>query len=62
MIAARGRLMEDRGVRPMLGQLAVALKYVHGRGIVHGILKPSNIVLTPGRAGIKLLDFAHRDG
>ena len=55
MIAARGPLKEDV-VRPMLGQLAVALKYVHGRGIVHRDLKPSNIVLTPG-GGIKLLDF-----
>ena len=55
MIAARGPLKEDV-VRPMLGQLAVALKYVHGRGIVHRDLKPSNIVLTPD-GGIKLLDF-----
>ncbi len=54
-IAARGALKEDV-VRPMLGQLAVALKYVHGRGIVHRDLKPSNIMLTPG-GGIKLLDF-----
>ena len=52
---ARGPLKEDV-VRPMLGQLAVALKYVHSRGIVHRDLKPSNIVLTPG-GGIKLLDF-----
>jgi serine/threonine protein kinase len=55
LIAARGRLKEDE-VRPMLGQLAVALEYVHSRGIVHRDLKPSNIVVTPG-GGIKLLDF-----
>ena len=55
MITARGPLKED-AVRPMLGQLAVALKYVHGRGIVHRDLKPSNIVLTRD-GGIKLLDF-----
>ena len=55
VIATRGPLKEAV-VRPMLGQLAVALKYVHGRGIVHRDLKPSNIVLTPG-GGIKLLDF-----
>ena len=55
MMAAHGALKEDL-VRPMLGQLAVALKYVHGRGIVHRDLKPSNIVLSPD-GGIKLLDF-----
>ena len=55
MTTARGPLKEDV-VRPMLGQLAVALKYVHGRGIVHRDLKPSNIVLTRD-GGIKLLDF-----
>ena len=55
MIAARGPLKEDV-VRLMLGQLAVALEYIHSRGIVHRDLKPSNIVLTPG-GGIKLLDF-----
>jgi serine/threonine protein kinase len=48
MIAARGPLKEDL-VRPMLGQLAVALKYVHGRGVVRRDLKPSNIVLTRSR-------------
>ena len=55
MIAARGPLKEDL-VRPMLGQLAVALKYVHGRGIVHRDFKPSNIVVSRS-GGIKLLDF-----
>ena len=55
VIAARGALKEEL-VRRMVGQLAIALKYVHGRGIVHRDLKPSNIVLTPD-GGIKLLDF-----
>jgi CRP-like cAMP-binding protein len=55
ILAARGPLKEDV-VRPMLGQLALALKYVHSRGIVHRDVKPSNIVLTRN-GGIKLLDF-----
>jgi predicted Ser/Thr protein kinase len=51
-----GGPLREPVVRRMLGQLAVALGYVHGRGIVHRDVKPSNIVLT--RAGaIKLLDF-----
>jgi CRP-like cAMP-binding protein len=55
VIASRGPLGEET-VRRLLGQLALALKYVHGRGIIHRDLKPSNIVL--GRDGsIKLLDF-----
>jgi CRP-like cAMP-binding protein len=55
LIAARGRLGEHL-VRPMLGQLAVALKYVHERGVVHRDLKPSNIMFARN-GGIKLLDF-----
>jgi serine/threonine protein kinase len=54
-IAMRGPLSEDL-VRRALGQLAVALTYVHGRGIVHRDLKPSNILLMRTGA-IKLLDF-----
>ena len=44
-IRSRGPLGESF-VRRLMGHLAVALKYVHGRGIVHRDLKPSNIVLT----------------
>jgi hypothetical protein len=55
VIAARGPLREDL-VRRLVGQLVVALSYIHGRGIVHRDLKPSNIVLTQTGA-IKLLDF-----
>jgi CRP-like cAMP-binding protein len=55
VIARRGPLPEDL-VRRMVGQLAVTLKYIHGRGIVHRDLKPSNIMLTPSGV-VKVLDF-----
>jgi serine/threonine protein kinase len=55
VLALHGTLDEAQ-VRRLVGQLAVALKYIHDRGIVHRDLKPSNIILS--RSGsIKLLDF-----
>ena len=42
--------------KPILGQIASALTFVHERGIVHRDLKPGNVILTPeGRT--KLTDF-----
>lgn len=50
-----GRLNESQ-VRPILGQLARALDYVHRRSLVHRDLKPANVMMT--RDGtIKLTDF-----
>jgi Nif-specific regulatory protein len=56
-----------RGDRAALGfvavQLALGLEALHDLGIVHGDLKPSNVLVLPGRepdglpAGVKLLDF-----
>jgi serine/threonine-protein kinase len=55
VLAGRGALPEGV-VRPMLGQLAVALRYVHERGVIHRDLKPSNIMLNDS-GSIKVLDF-----
>src|SRR5258708_12617278 len=37
-------------------QLASALAHAHDHGVVHGDLKPSNIIITPG-GDPKILDF-----
>jgi serine/threonine protein kinase len=55
LVRVRGRLSESQ-VRPILGQLAGALEYVHAHGLVHRDLKPANVILTAdGR--VKLTDF-----
>ena len=55
LLRARGRLVESQ-VRPILGQLARALEYVHQRGLVHRDLKPGNVMITR-HGDIKLTDF-----
>lgn len=55
LVSSRGRLAESR-VRPILGQLARALDYVHERGLVHRDLKPANVMITR-QGDVKLTDF-----
>jgi hypothetical protein len=55
LVASRGPLAESRA-RPILGQLARALHYVHQRGLVHRDLKPANVMITR-RGEVKLADF-----
>lgn len=47
---------------PIFGQIAAAVAYLHSRDVVHGDLKPENIMVKGGR--VKLVDFgmARRKG
>lgn len=46
VLAERGRLSETE-CRGIGSRIAAALKTIHGRGVVHGDIKPANIVMAP---------------
>ena len=55
-LAASGRMPCER-VLSLGRQLAAALSYAHGAGVIHRDVKPSNILLSADGRTAKLLDF-----
>jgi formylglycine-generating enzyme required for sulfatase activity/tetratricopeptide (TPR) repeat protein len=51
-----GKVRDLKAVLDMAVQLARAMEYAHGRGLVHRDLKPGNCLMTPGGT-LKVTDF-----
>jgi serine/threonine protein kinase len=54
--AIKGRTLPPEEAVRMCSEVAEALGYAHGKGIIHRDIKPSNIILTPDQR-TKLTDF-----
>lgn len=53
----RGAL-EEAQARSVASQILQALRHAHGRGVIHGDLKPANVLVTAGGTA-KVCDFAY---
>lgn len=55
VLGAQGRLPLGQALKVLKGA-AAGLDHAHGRGVLHGGLKPSNVMIEP--SGVRLVDFA----
>lgn len=60
-VQREGRLQAVETIR-ILSELAEALGYAHGRGVVHRDVKPENILLEAPRGLVRLTDFGVAKG
>ncbi|HQZ15776.1 MAG TPA: serine/threonine-protein kinase [Vicinamibacteria bacterium] len=60
-VQREGRLQTGEAVR-VLSELADALGYAHGRGVVHRDIKPENILLEQPKGVVRLTDFGVAKG
>jgi serine/threonine-protein kinase len=60
-VMREGRIETREAVR-ILSELAEALGYAHGRGVVHRDVKPENILLEQPKAVVRLTDFGVAKG
>ena len=59
MVSQKG-VLDSREVMHYLAQLASAIDYAHGQGVIHGNIKPSNVVVD-GRFRAMLFDLGSRN-
>lgn len=56
-IVKQGKRLPLKEVLHMMAQVADALSYAHGKGIVHRDIKPANIMQLEGTNSVKVTDF-----